>query len=111
MWQHYSKAEKQISQIDVFGGEDADEPLQVQDLKGQQNEVSRLVHVHGALGVDDAVSGLRPHIPLKAFCRALIHPEIITQIYKVWVYHKSIYVCTSKSYNLCHSANIISIEG
>ncbi len=79
------KHEKQISQIDVFGGEDTDEPLQVQDLKGQQNETSRLVHVHGALGVDDAVSGLRPNVPLKAFSRALVHPEIKTQVYKVWL--------------------------
>ncbi len=30
------KHEKQISQIDVFGGEDTDEPLQVQDLKGSR---------------------------------------------------------------------------
>lgn len=62
----------------MFGGENADEPLQIQNLEGQQNEVSRHAHVHSALGVDDTVSGLRPHVPLKTFCWALIHPETKT---------------------------------
>lgn len=61
----------------MFGRKDADEPLQIQSLERDQHQVSGVVHVHGALGVDDAVSGLRPHVLLKTFGWALIYPDKI----------------------------------
>lgn len=66
---------KVVSPIDVFGREDTDEPLQIHSLERDQHQVSGVVHVHGTLRVDDTVSGLRPHVLLKAFGWALIYPD------------------------------------
>lgn len=68
----------------MFSSEGAYEPLHVTNLKGKKHQMGVLLQVHGALGIQNPVGGLRPHIILITFCRTFIYPERR----RLFVYHQ-----------------------
>jgi len=65
----------QYSPCDVSSVEGAYEPLHVTNIKAKKHQMGVVIQVHSALGIQNPMSGLRPHDLLVTFS----FPEIKTR--------------------------------